>query len=47
MAVHAAKKITQSKVAPQFAFKWGESMSAYAIGGVAMFWVIQRTAAIW
>src|SRR6478672_11967342 len=36
MAVHAAKKITQSKVARQFAFKWCEAISAYAIGSVAM-----------
>jgi len=47
LAVHAAKKLTRSSVTPQFAFKWCEAISAYAIGGVAMFWVIQRTAAIW
>jgi HupE / UreJ protein len=47
LAVHAAKKLTRSNVTPQFAFKWCEAISAYAIGGVAMFWVIQRTAAIW
>lgn len=47
LAVHAAEKLTRSNVAPQFAFKWCEAISAYAIGGVAMFWVIQRTAAIW
>jgi hypothetical protein len=47
LAVHAAKKLTRSNVAPQFAFNWCESISAYAIGGVAMFWVIQRTAGIW
>jgi hypothetical protein len=45
LAVHAAKKLTRSNV--QFAFKWCEAISAYAIGVVAMFWVIQRTAAIW
>src|SRR6476469_7899646 len=47
LAVHTAKKLTRSNVAPQFAFKWWEAISAYAIGSVAMFWVIQRTAAIW
>jgi hypothetical protein len=47
LAVHAARKITRSKVAPQFASRWCETISAYAIGGVAMFWVIQRAAAIW
>jgi hypothetical protein len=47
VAVHAAKKLTRSNVTPQFAFNWCEHISAYAIGSVAMFWVIQRTAAIW
>ena len=47
LAIHAAKKLTRSNVAPQFAFNWCEAISAYAIGSVAMFWVIQRTAAIW
>src|SRR5207248_7303960 len=41
--VYAAKKFSRSNVAPQFAFNWCESISAYAIGGVAMFGVIQRT----
>src|SRR5436190_17025198 len=47
LAVRAAKKFSQLNVAPQSAFAWCESISAYAIGGVAMFWVIQRTAGIW
>jgi len=47
LAVHAAKKLTRSNVTPQFAFKWCEAISACAIGSVAMFWVIQRAAAIW
>jgi len=38
---------SQWNVAPQSAFLWCEKISAYAIGGVAMFWVIQRAAAIW
>ena len=42
-----AKKLTRSNVTPQFAFKWCEAISAHAIGSVAMFWVIQRSAAIW
>jgi len=47
VAVRAAKKFSQLNLAPQSALAWCENISAYAIGGVAMFWVIQRTAAIW
>src|SRR6478672_2826329 len=36
VAVRAAKKLTRSNVARQFAFKWCEAISAYAIGSVAM-----------
>jgi hypothetical protein len=46
-AVHLDRKLNRSNVTPQFAFNWCETISAYAIGSVAMFWVIQRTAAIW
>jgi len=41
LAVRAAK--TRWNVAPQCAFAWCENISAYAIGGVAAFWLIQRT----
>jgi len=27
--------------------EWAPILPPYAIGGVAMFWVIERTAAIW
>jgi hydrogenase/urease accessory protein HupE len=47
LAIRAAKKFSQWSVMPQSTFSWCENISAYAIGGVAMFWVIQRTAAIW
>jgi len=47
VAVRAAKKFSQLNLAQQSALAWCENISAYAIGGVAMFWVIQRTAAIW
>jgi hypothetical protein len=30
-------------VAPQPAFAWCENISAYAIGGVAAFWLIERS----
>jgi hypothetical protein len=43
VTVYVAKKITQSKVALQSAFAWCESVSAYAIGGIAAFWLIERT----
>jgi hypothetical protein len=43
LAVRAAKKFTRSSVAPQSAFAWCQNISAYAIGGVAAFWLIQRT----
>ncbi len=46
-AVHIARKLPRTTLPPQFAFNWCETISAYAIGGVAMFWVIQRTVAIW
>ena len=41
--VYAARKIDRSNVAPQSAFAWCENISAYAIGGVAAFWLIERT----
>lgn len=43
LAVRAAKKVSQLSVAPQSAFAWCENISAYAIGGVAAFWLIERT----
>ena len=43
VAVYAAKRFSQSKVALQSAFAWCENVSAYAIGGVAAFWLIERT----
>ena len=43
LAVHAARKFSRWSVAPQSAFAWCENISAYAIGGVAAFWLIQRT----
>jgi hypothetical protein len=43
LAVYAARKLSRSKVAPQSAFAWCENISAYAIGAVAAFWLIQRT----
>jgi hypothetical protein len=43
LAVHAAKKVTRWNVAPQSAFAWCQNISAYAIGGVAAFWLIERT----
>ena len=47
VAIRTARKFSQLNVTPQSAFSWYENISAYAIGGVAMFWIIQRTAAIW
>ncbi len=43
VAVYAVRKLSQSKVTPQSAFAWSENVSAYAIGAVAAFWLIQRT----
>jgi hypothetical protein len=43
LTVYAAKRFSQSKVAPQSAFNLCETISAYAIGGIAAFWLIQRT----
>jgi hydrogenase/urease accessory protein HupE len=42
-AVRAATKFSQWNVAQQSAFAWCEKISAYAIGGVAAFWLIERT----
>jgi hydrogenase/urease accessory protein HupE len=41
--VYAARKFSLSNVTPQSAFVWCENISAYAIGAVAAFWLIQRT----
>jgi len=46
-AVHIGRRVPRTTLSPQFALNWGEAISAYAIGSVAMFWVIQRTVAIW
>jgi HupE / UreJ protein len=43
VTVYVAKRFTQSKVVLQSAFAWCESVSAYAIGGIAAFWLIERT----
>jgi hydrogenase/urease accessory protein HupE len=43
VGVRAARKFSQSDVTPQSAFAWCENISAYAIGGVAAFWLIERT----
>ena len=43
VAVYAARKFSRSNVTPQSAFAWCENISAYAIGGVAAFWLIERT----
>jgi hydrogenase/urease accessory protein HupE len=43
VTVYAAKRFSQSKVALQSAFAWCESVSTYAIGGIAAFWLIERT----
>ena len=42
-AVYLARKLNRSNVPPQFAFNWCETISAYAIGAVAAFWLIERT----
>ena len=43
VAVYAAKRFSQWNIAPQSAFAWCENVSAYAIGAVAAFWLIERT----
>jgi hydrogenase/urease accessory protein HupE len=43
VTVYAAKRFSQSKVALHSAFAWCESVSAYAIGAIAAFWLIERT----
>jgi hydrogenase/urease accessory protein HupE len=43
VVVYAARKISRSNVTPQSAFAWCENISAYAIGAVAAFWLIERT----
>jgi HupE / UreJ protein len=43
VAVRVAPKFSQPNVAPGFAFARGESIAAYVIGGVAAFWLIERT----
>jgi hydrogenase/urease accessory protein HupE len=43
LAIYAARKLSVSNVTPQSAFAWCETISAYAIGGVAAFWLIERT----
>jgi len=43
LAVHVARKFTWRNIATQSAFSWCENISAYIIGGVAAFWLIERT----
>jgi hydrogenase/urease accessory protein HupE len=43
LAVRAGRKFSHWNVKPQSAFSWCENISAYAIGGVAAFWLIERT----
>jgi hydrogenase/urease accessory protein HupE len=43
LAVRAAREFGQRNVAPQSVFAWCENISAYAIGAVAAFWLIERT----
>jgi hydrogenase/urease accessory protein HupE len=43
VAVRAVEKFGRWSVAPQSVFAWCENISAYAIGGVAAFWLIERT----
>jgi len=43
LAVRTAGKINRWSPMPQSAFSWCENISAYAIGSVAAFWLIQRT----
>ena len=43
LAVRAGRKFSHWNVKPQSAFSWCENISAYAIGGVAAFWLIDRS----
>jgi hypothetical protein len=43
VAVYGARKLSRSNVTQQSAFAWCENVSAYAIGAVAAFWLIERT----
>jgi len=43
LAVRAAREFGERNVAPQSVFAWCENISAYAIGAVAAFWLIERT----
>ena len=43
LAVRAARNFSRSDLAPQPAFAWCETISVYAIGAVAAFWLIERT----
>jgi len=43
VAVRAAGKFSRWSTAPQWAFAWCEHISAYAIGALAAFWLIERT----
>jgi hydrogenase/urease accessory protein HupE len=43
LTTRAARKFSRWSLAPQTAFSWCENISAYAIGSVAAFWLIQRT----
>jgi hydrogenase/urease accessory protein HupE len=43
LAVRAAREFGQRNVAPQSVLAWCENISAYAIGAVAAFWLIERT----
>jgi hypothetical protein len=42
-AMYVASKFNVWNIAPQSAFSWCENISAYAVGGVAAFWLIERT----
>ena len=42
-AVYAARKFSLSNVTPHSVFSWCESISAYGIGAIAAFWLIERT----
>jgi hydrogenase/urease accessory protein HupE len=43
VAVRVARKVSRWSTAPQSGFAWCENISAYAIGAVAAFWLIERT----
>jgi len=43
VAVRAAGKFSRWSTAPQSAFGWCENLSAYTIGAVAGFWLIERS----